>query len=77
VAWKEPGLVCEVEQYQLDIVGLTFTHIVGSGTKLLEKGWTLSYSGVAHSERRQAGVGILTNTRLSASVLEFSLMKTH
>jgi len=42
--------VREVEQYQLDIVGLTSTHNAGSGTKLLEKGWTLFFSGVAHGE---------------------------
>jgi len=28
-------------------VGLTSTHSTSSGTKLLEKGWTLSFSGVA------------------------------
>jgi len=39
--------VLEVEQYQIDIVGLTSTHSTGSGTKLLEKGWTLFFSGVA------------------------------
>ena len=67
---KEPELVCEVERYQLVIVGLTSTNSIGSGTKLLEKGWTLSYSGVAHEERCRAGVEILTRPRLK--VLEFS-----
>ena len=38
---KEPGLVWEVERYQLDIVGLTSTHSSVSRTGLLEKGWTL------------------------------------
>ena len=37
----------EVEQYQLDMVGLTSTHTTGSGNKLLERGWTLYFSGVA------------------------------
>jgi len=69
LAGKEPELVQEVERYQLDIVGLTSTHNMGSGTKLLEKGWTLSFSGVAQGERRRAGVGILTSPRLSAAVL--------
>jgi len=68
---KEPELVREVEQYQLDIVGLTSTHSAGSGTKLLEKGWTLFFSGVAQGERHRVGVGILTSPRLSAAVLEF------
>jgi len=55
-----------------DMVGLTSTHSTGSGTKLLERGWTLSSSGVAQGVRPQAGVGILTSPRLSAPVLEFS-----
>ena len=38
LAEKEPELVCEVERYQLDIVGLTSTHSVSSATKLLESG---------------------------------------
>jgi len=41
LAGKEPELVREVERYQLDLVGLTSTHSTGSGTKLLERGWTL------------------------------------
>jgi len=66
--------VREVDRYQLDMVGLTSTHSTGgSGTKLLERGWTLSFSGVAQGVRCQAGVGILTSPRLSAAVLEFSL----
>ncbi|KAI3354717.1 hypothetical protein L3Q82_004508 [Scortum barcoo] len=50
---KEPELVREVERYRLEIVGLTSTHSLGSGTQLLERGWTLHYSGVAQGERRQ------------------------
>ena len=42
--------MCDVDWYQLDIVGLSSTHSVDSGTKLLERDWTLSYSGVAHRE---------------------------
>jgi len=46
---KDPELVRKVERYQLDIVGLTSTQNTGSsGTRLLEKGWTLPISGVAH-----------------------------
>ncbi|KAI3368369.1 hypothetical protein L3Q82_007835 [Scortum barcoo] len=44
---KEPELMREVERYRLEIVGLTSTHSLGSGTQLLERGWTLHYSGVA------------------------------
>jgi len=72
LAGKEPGLVREVERYQLDMVGLTSTHSTCSGTKLLERGWTLSFSGVAQGLRRQVGVGMLTSLWLSAAVLEFS-----
>ena len=32
---KEPELVREVERYRLDIVGLTSTHSLGSGTQLV------------------------------------------
>ncbi|GAA6079479.1 uncharacterized protein LOC115409932, partial [Tachysurus ichikawai] len=69
---KEPELVREVERYRLDIVGLTSTHSLGSGTQLLERGWTLYYSGVAHGERRRAGVGLLIAPQLSNHVLEFT-----
>uniref|UniRef100_A0A671UIZ1 Endonuclease/exonuclease/phosphatase domain-containing protein n=1 Tax=Sparus aurata TaxID=8175 RepID=A0A671UIZ1_SPAAU len=69
---KEPELVREVERYRLEIVGLTSTHSLGSGTQLLERGWTLFYSGVARGERRRAGVGLLIAPQLSRHVLEFS-----
>ncbi|KAI3367859.1 hypothetical protein L3Q82_026691 [Scortum barcoo] len=50
------SFVREVERYRLEIVGLTSsTHSLGSGTQLLERGWTLHYSGVAQGERRRAG----------------------
>ena len=62
----------EVERYRLDIVGLTSTHSLGSGTQLLEGGWTLHFSGVAHGERRRAGVGLLIAPQLSRHVLEFT-----
>ena len=65
---KELELVQEVE---LDIVGLTSTYRVGSGTKVLDRGWSLSYSGVAQGERGRAGVGILTSPWLAAVQLEF------
>ncbi|TWW81730.1 R2DM Retrovirus-related Pol polyprotein from type II retrotransposable element [Takifugu flavidus] len=69
---KEPELVREVEKFRLDIVGLTSTHSKGSGTSLLERGWTLYHSGVADGERRRAGVAILVAPQLSACVLEFT-----
>ena len=69
---KEPELVREAERYRLEIVGLTSTHSLGSGTQLLERGWTLFYSGVARSERLRAGVGLLIAPQLSCHVLAFS-----
>ncbi|KAK3513794.1 hypothetical protein QTP70_028888 [Hemibagrus guttatus] len=56
----------------LEIVGLASTHSLGSGTQLLERGWTLFFSGVPHGERRRAGVGLLIAPQLSRHVLEFS-----
>ncbi|KAK3536228.1 hypothetical protein QTP86_000137 [Hemibagrus guttatus] len=69
---KEPELVREVERYWLEIVGLASTHSLGSGTQLLERGWTLFFSVVPHGERRRAGVGLLIAPQLSCHVLEFS-----
>ncbi|KAI3370704.1 hypothetical protein L3Q82_007261 [Scortum barcoo] len=69
---EEPELVREVERYRLEIVGLTSTHSLGSGTQLLERGWTLHYSGVAQGERRRAGVGLLIAPQLCRHVLEFT-----
>ncbi|KAI3354569.1 hypothetical protein L3Q82_019073 [Scortum barcoo] len=70
---EEPELCAwEVERYRLEIVGLTSTHSLGSGTQLLERGWTLHYSGVAQGERRRAGVGLLIAPQLSRHVLEFT-----
>ncbi|TWW71145.1 hypothetical protein D4764_17G0006280 [Takifugu flavidus] len=71
LAGKELELVGEVERYQLDMVGLTSTHSVGSGTQVLEGGWTLFYAGVAQGERRRSGVGFLLAPRLSSSALGF------
>ncbi len=72
LAGKEPEIVREVERFRLEIVGITFTHGWGSGTTLLERGWTLHHSGVAHGERRRAGVGLLIAPQLSGHVLEFT-----
>ncbi|KAI3351281.1 hypothetical protein L3Q82_005616 [Scortum barcoo] len=70
---KEPELVREVERYRLEMSGLTSTHSLGSGTQLLERGWTLHYwSWVAQGERRRAGVGLLIAPQLSRHVLEFT-----
>uniref|UniRef100_A0A8C6LTH4 Endonuclease/exonuclease/phosphatase domain-containing protein n=1 Tax=Nothobranchius furzeri TaxID=105023 RepID=A0A8C6LTH4_NOTFU len=72
LAGKEQELVAEVERYRLDIVGLTSTHCIGSGTRDLERGWTLYFAGVAPGERRRAGVDFLLAPRLSACVSGFT-----
>ncbi|KAI3357886.1 hypothetical protein L3Q82_016266 [Scortum barcoo] len=65
---KEPELVREVERYRLEIVGLTSTHSLGSGTQLLERGWTLHYSGVAQGEQRVASLRLRVGDRSLAVV---------
>jgi len=60
------------ERFRLDIVGLTSTHGLGSGTSPLERGWTLFHSRVARGERRRAGVGILIAPWLCACTLGFT-----
>ena len=60
--------------YQLNIVGLTSTHSSGSGTQVLERGWTLTLAGVVPGERRGPGAGLLIAPRLSACMLEFTLV---
>ncbi|TWW57306.1 hypothetical protein D4764_07G0000250 [Takifugu flavidus] len=52
LAGKELELLGEVERYRLDMVGLTSTHIVASGTQVFEGGWTLFYAGVAQGRRK-------------------------
>lgn len=56
---KEPEFVQEVERYWLQIVGLTSTHHMGSGTQLLRRCWILNYSGAAQGQWWWAGVGLL------------------
>lgn len=58
---KEAELVREVERYWLDIVRLTSTHSLGSGTSLLERVLTLFQSGVCFDERWWTGIGILVS----------------
>lgn len=65
---KEPELVCEMGGSGLDIVHLTSLHSKGSGTKPLNWGWSLSYSGGPTGDSPHAGVGILTSPRLRASI---------
>ncbi|KAK3508553.1 hypothetical protein QTP70_032207 [Hemibagrus guttatus] len=72
---KEPELVREVERYRLKIVRLASMHSLGSGTQLLERGWTLFFSGVPHAWTYSMHWGVLqlslnAGTRVSTSKLE-------
>ncbi|KAI3354016.1 hypothetical protein L3Q82_018574 [Scortum barcoo] len=71
---KEPELVREVERYRLEIVGLTSTHSLGSGTLLSSlrgagPSTTLELPRVSGG---RAGVGLLIAPQLSRHVLEFT-----
>lgn len=59
------GLMHGVEQYQVDIVGLSSIHNLSSGTKFIERGWTISYSGVFQGER---GLAVI-KSKVNAFVL--------
>ncbi|TWW77409.1 hypothetical protein D4764_12G0007990 [Takifugu flavidus] len=74
---KELELVGEVERYRLDMVNLTSTHSVGSGTQVLEGDWTLFYAGVAQGEKRRARVGFLLAPRLSAPNLTLGFSRSN
>lgn len=65
----QPEQVWEVKRSQLGIVGLTYLHNAGSGTKFLERWLTLSFFEVAQDERHQACVGALISPQLSAAML--------
>lgn len=53
---------------QVDLVGHTSKYGAGSGTKLLESSWTLSFSGVAQRERQ------CEDTHKPPAVLEFCVV---
>lgn len=60
-----------VEQYCLDMVGITFKHSKSPGAKLMEKAWSLSFSEMVHGRRQWADVGILKNS-LQSTFFDFS-----
>ena len=68
---KELELVDEAKRYHLDIIGVSSTKRRGSGTVDLEGGWKLFYSVAYPSMSSQAGVGILTSSRLSDCVSDW------
>ena len=68
---KERELVREVKRNQLDVVGLNWMNSLGSGTNLLERGWTLFSCGVTQGEKWWTGVGLLIAPQLEACMLGF------
>ena len=58
---KKQELVCEAQQYRLDIVGISSTKRRGSGIVELNGGWKIFYSGVDAAMSAQAGVGLLVS----------------
>lgn len=47
---KEPELLCKVDKNQTDIAGLTSMHSISWRKTLLDRHWSVSYSGVIQGE---------------------------
>lgn len=72
---KEPKLLFEFEKFWLDIGRLASRHSFRSGTSPLKRG-RFSHSVAAHSERCQAGAGILVTPWLGTCILVFTTVDT-
>ena len=68
---KEQELVCEAQQYRLDVVGISSTKRRGSGTVELNGGWKIFYSGVHAAMSAQAGVGLLVSPNIAECVVDW------
>ena len=60
-----------IDQYSLDLLGITETHMPGSGTTLLDNGSLLIHSGRADGIKRQ-GVGLSLSKRIKNSLISFT-----
>ena len=69
-------LVEEAKRYHLDFIGVSSTKRRGCETVDLDGGWKLFCSGADPSMSAQAGVGILTSTRLSDCVSNLIPLKS-
>ena len=67
---KEQELVCEAQQYRLDIVEISSTKRRGFGTVELNGGWKIFYSGVDSAMSAQAGVGLLVSPNIAECVVD-------
>ena len=68
---KEQELVCEAQQYRLDIVGISSTKRRSFGTVELNGGWKIFYSGVDAATSAQAGVGLLVSPNKAECVVDW------
>ena len=68
---KEQELVCESQQYRIDIVRISSTKRRGSGTVKLNGGWKIFYSGVDAATFAQTGVGLLVSPNIAESVVDW------
>ena len=60
-----------IDRYRLDLLGLTETHMPGSGTTLLDNSSLLIHSGRADGIKRQ-GVGLSLSKRIKNSLISFT-----
>ena len=68
---KEQELVCEAQQYRLDVVGISSTKRRGSGTVELNGGWKIFYLGVDAAMSAQAGVGLRVSPNIAECVVDW------
>ena len=60
-----------IDQYKLDLLGLTETHLPGSGTSILHNGSLLIHSGRADGIKRH-GVGLSLSKRIKNSLISYT-----
>ena len=59
-----------ISEYKLDLLGITETHMPGTGSELLDNGSLLIYSGRTDGIRRQ-GVGLTLSKRIKNSLISY------
>ena len=60
-----------IDEYKLDLLGITETHMPGTGTEVLPNGSLLFYSGRADGHKRQ-GVGFTLSKRIKNSLISYT-----
>ena len=59
-----------ISEYKLDLLGVTETHMPGTGSELLDNGSLLIYSGRTDGIRRQ-GIGLNLSKRIKSSLISY------